>query len=58
MPTKIRYFEFNEEIEKIFTEKDLEKNPTKTIPSFTAQPSLDGGSNLTPQEDAELKDFM
>jgi len=58
MPTKIRYFEFNEEIEKIFTEKDLEKNPTKTIPAFTAQPSLDSQSNLTPQEDAELKDFM
>ena len=58
MPTKIRYFEFNEEIEKIFTEKDLEKNPTKTIPTFTAQPSLNSESNLTPQEDAELKDFM
>lgn len=58
MPTKIRYFEFNEEIERIFTEKDLEKNPTKTIPSFTAQPSLNSESALTAQEEGELRDFM
>ena len=36
MPTKIRYFEFNEEIERIFTEKDLEKYPTKSLSSFKA----------------------
>ena len=27
--TKVNYVLFNEEIEKIFTEKDLEKNPLK-----------------------------
>jgi hypothetical protein len=26
-PIKIRYFDFNEEIENIFTNKDLEKDP-------------------------------
>lgn len=27
-PTKVRYFDFNEKIEKIFTSKNLEKDPT------------------------------
>jgi hypothetical protein len=38
---KIRYFEFNEDIEKIFTEKDLEKCPTKSLNSFKAPSILD-----------------
>lgn len=30
-PLKIRYFDFNEEIEKIFTQKDLEKKPQQAL---------------------------
>lgn len=30
-PLKVRYFDFNEQVESIFTEKDLEKNPTKGL---------------------------
>jgi hypothetical protein len=47
MPTKIRYFDFNEEIERIFTEKDLEKNPTKSLASFKAPSILDPKSQLS-----------
>jgi hypothetical protein len=28
---KVRYFDFNEEVEKIFTQKDLEKAPQKAL---------------------------
>jgi len=38
---KIRYFDFNEDIEKIFTEKDLEKCPTKTLSEFKVPSILD-----------------
>jgi len=31
LPTNIRYFDFNEMIEVIFTQKDLEKDPLKTL---------------------------
>ena len=58
MPTKIMYFAFNEEIERIFTEKDLEKNPTKTLASFKAPSILDPKSQLTADEEQELHDFM
>jgi hypothetical protein len=58
MPTKIRYFEFNEEIERIFTEKDLEKNPTKSLSSFKAPSILDPKSQLNTQEEQDLNDFM
>jgi hypothetical protein len=40
-PNKVRYFDFNEEIERIFTAKDLEKNPTKTLASYSAPSILD-----------------
>ena len=33
-PTKVNYVEFNEDIEKIFTEKDLEKDPLKKLTGF------------------------
>jgi hypothetical protein len=44
---KIRYFEFNEEIEKIFTEKDLEKFPTKTLSEFKVPSILDPKNTIT-----------
>lgn len=40
-PTLVNYVSFNNEIEDIFTEKDLEKNPTKTLKSFNAPSILD-----------------
>lgn len=40
-PIKIRYFDFNEDIEGIFTQKDLEKSPTKTLPSYVSPSILD-----------------
>jgi|TARA_B110000305_G_scaffold90917_1_gene102550 hypothetical protein len=40
-PLKIRYFEFNEQIEEIFTAKDLEKCPTKSLSGFKAPSILD-----------------
>jgi len=40
-PTKIRYFEFNEMIEGIFTQKDLEKDPLKTLSGYKAPSILD-----------------
>lgn len=40
-PNKVRYFDFNEAIEKIFTAKDLEKDPTKTLSSYSAPSILD-----------------
>ena len=49
-PLKVRYFDFNEEIERIFTEKDLEKNPTKTLKSFAA-PSILDSARLTAAEE-------
>lgn len=33
--------QFNEDIEKIFTEKDLEKDPTKKLTEFKAPSILD-----------------
>jgi len=53
-PTKIRYTEFNEEIEKIFTEKDLEKCPQKTLSDFKVPSILDPTNALTSCEEQEL----
>jgi len=40
-PIKIRWFDFNEDVEQIFTEKDLEKNPTRSLTGFKAPSILD-----------------
>jgi len=37
----INYIPFCEEIDNIFTEKDLEKNPTKTLSAYVAPSILD-----------------
>ena len=47
-PTKIRYFDFNEKIEEIFTAKNLEKDPTATLTNYSAPSILDAKSHLTP----------
>ena len=46
-PIKIRYFDFNQDIENIFTLKDLEKNPQTTLSAFKAPSILDPNSCLS-----------
>jgi len=57
-PLKIRYFDFNEEIERIFTDKDLEKNPTRSLSAFKAPSILDPKSQLSATEEDELNVCM
>ena len=40
-PSYIRYADFNNQIENIFTEKDLEKFPQKTLSEFNMPSILD-----------------
>lgn len=47
----VDYVSFCEEIANIFTEKDLEKNPTKTLKSFDAPSILDPKNVLNEQEE-------
>ena len=57
-PLKIRYFDFNEDIERIFTLKDLEKNPGTTLDKFKAPSILDPKDVLTNDEEEELDACM
>lgn len=57
-PQKIKYYEFNEQIEEIFTSKDLEKCPTKSLSNFKAPSILDPKMVLTPAEEDELNGCM
>jgi hypothetical protein len=50
-PIRIRYFDFNEEIEKIFTDKKLEKDPTATLSKYQAPSILDPKNKLSDQEE-------
>jgi|TARA_B110000305_G_C19390302_1_gene614463 hypothetical protein len=50
-PIKIRYFDFNEDIERIFTQKDLEKCPGTTLSKFKAPSILDPKNVLTDEEE-------
>jgi len=54
----INYISFNNEIEDIFTEKDLEKNPTKTLTAFNAPSCLDPKDKLTSEESMVLDACM
>lgn len=54
----VNYVDFCEEIANIFTEKDLEKNPTKTLKSFTAPSILDPKNVLNDDEERTLHDCM
>jgi hypothetical protein len=45
-------------MEKIFTEKDLEKDPLKKVTTFNAPSILDPKDVLNPQEEKELDDFL
>lgn len=53
-PMKIRYFDFNQDIENIFTLKDLEKNPQTTMSAFKAPSILDPQNVLSTAEETEL----
>ena len=50
----MNYVQFNEEIEKIFTEKDLEKDPLKKISEFKAPSILDPKDVLNTDEEKIL----
>jgi len=54
-PIKIKYYDFNEEVERIFTEKDLEKNPVKALSAYTAPSILDPKNLLSDAEEKELQ---
>jgi uncharacterized Fe-S cluster-containing MiaB family protein len=47
----VNYIDFCEEIGNIFTEKDLEKNPTKSLKSFTSPSILDPKNVLSEAEE-------
>jgi hypothetical protein len=53
-PTKVDYVRFNEDVEKIFTEKDLEKDPVKKIQEFKAPSILDPKDVLNNEEEQTL----
>ena len=55
---KVRYHDFNEEIEAIFTEKDLEKNPGKTLSDFKVPSILDPRHQLSSSEEEELHGIL
>lgn len=57
-PIKIRYFDFNQDIENIFTLKDLEKNPQTTLSVFKAPSILDPKDLLSKEESEELDTCM
>ena len=50
--------EFNEDIEKIFTEKDLEKDPLKKLTGFNAPSILDPKDVLNEAEERVLHDLL
>ena len=54
----IDYVQFNEAIESIFTEKDLEKEPSKTLSAYHAPSILDAKTALSADEEAELNVSM
>ncbi len=54
----VNYVDFCEEVARIFTEKDLEKNPTKRLSSFTAPSILDPRDVLSSDEERALDALM
>ncbi len=57
-PTKVNYVVFNEQIENVFTEKDLEKNPLKTLSVFKAPSILDPKDVLNNEEEKILHNTL
>ena len=54
--TKVNYVVFNEQIEKIFTEKGLEKDPLKKVEDFKAPSILDPKDVINDEEEKVLHD--
>lgn len=54
----VDYVSFSEEIERIFTEKDLEKCPTKTVAGWKAPSILDPLDVLSEQEELVLHECL
>lgn len=50
----VDYVRFNEEIDRVFTDKLLEKDPLKTVQEFKAASILDPKDVLTAEEEREL----
>ena len=57
-PLKVNYVAFNEDVERIFTEKGLEKDPLKKIEGFNAPSILDPKDVLDNQEEKVLHDCL
>ena len=57
-PTKINYVTFNEQLDKIFTEKDLEKDPMRKLEEFKAPSILDPKNILSNDEERILDGIM
>mmetsp|Transcript_34381 Transcript_34381/g.25451 ORF Transcript_34381/g.25451 Transcript_34381/m.25451 type:complete len:124 (+) Transcript_34381:578-949(+) len=57
-PLKVSYVEFNDMIEKIFTEKTLEKDPLMKPEEFKAPSILDPKDVLTDAEERVLHDCL
>lgn len=57
-PTKVNYVIFNNEIERIFTSKDLEKDPIKRPETFNAPSILDPKDVLTEEEEMQLHETL
>ena len=55
---KVNYVQFNEDVEKIFTEKDLEKDPTKRLTEFKAPSILDPKDVLNNEEEQVLHEAL
>lgn len=56
--TRINYVDFCEDVDRIFTEKDLEKNPTKRLSNFNAPSILDPKDVLNSEEEQYLHECL
>lgn len=56
--TRINYIAFCDGVDKIFTERDLEKNPTKKLTSFNAPSILDPKNVLDDEEEQRLHECL
>jgi len=57
-PTKVNYISFNDQLEIIFTEKGLEKDPTKRLQEFKAPSILDPKDVLNNDEERVLDNCL
>lgn len=57
-PTKVNYVQFNEDIEKIFTEKGLERDPLRRLEEFKAPSILDPKNILEDDEERVVHEAL